>query len=211
MGAQRDGRAPAWTAVAAASLSLWAGVLGWLGAHAVTFGLAEATEVSASAHRYAHSAGVAHAHGYTSDLWVVAAAMTVSSLLALVVAARARASDGPVERRQDGRWACLVAAAASAAFVAAELVEAGLTGEHGTPPLLLLGVGAAVQAVVGGLTALLARRGARVLLARVRRRVQRPALVTVPPFVRAGSACAPRPRPWLRQVAGRAPPVACAS
>ncbi|HTF51508.1 MAG TPA: hypothetical protein VK735_29030 [Pseudonocardia sp.] len=180
-------------AVGVSALSF--GVLGWLLAHAL---IERALPRFAGAHALEHAGAVG----------VAAGCMAAGSLAAMAAASgRIRASGASKPYRPGSRAACWFGLVPPAAFVVFALVAHPGSGDHGLPPLMLLALGALVQAAVGVGTSLIWR----LFLAAV----QQP-LPFLPPLpapdgdgvvlaVRAQLAV-PRGQLWISLRPGRAPP-----
>lgn len=176
-------------------------MLGWLAAH-VAMG-----RLLVHAHADAAGGHYHHADGYLAPAAVLAAAMTVSALLAVRALAPGCAHRRPVSMgsARIGWWA---ASASTAGFLALEAVDTVLVGRHPG----LSGVSFVLAAVVHGTaavgTAALGRACVRVVV----HRIHPPALLAVP-VVRFARIPNPGRAPLLvpqclcAPLGGRAPPV----
>jgi hypothetical protein len=172
------------------------GVLGWLLAHAL---IERALPRFAGAHALEHAGAVG----------VAAGCMAAGSLAAMAAASgRIRASGASKPYRAGSRATCSFGLVPPAAFVVFALVAHPGSGDHhGLPPLLLLTLGALVQAAVGVGTSLIWR----LFLAAVQQPL--PFLPPLPALdgdgvvlaVRAHLAV-PRGQLWISLCPGRAPP-----
>jgi hypothetical protein len=179
------------TAVGVSALSF--GVLGWLLAHGV---IERALPPLAGVHGVEHAGAVA----------VAAGCMAAGSLAAMAAASsRIRASDASKAFQPGSRATCWFGLVPPAAFVVFAFIEHPDSGHHGLPPLMLLALGALVQAAVGVGTSLIWR----LFLAAV----QHPVPFLPPPpapdsvmLVARERCAAPRAPLWLSLRPGRAPP-----
>jgi len=183
------------------------GVLGWLGAHALTYALLS--------HEHGVDAGGRHVHSLHGAAAVVTGFLAAASMLAVFAVGLRRPGGrppavpeglgAPEGMARTARWA---SALSTAGFVVAEFVEYALAGGHTVPPPLVLVVGGVVQAVVGAATGLVWRFSADSVF-RLAAGMRADHAVAAPPPRRPWAVRAVRPHPrWaVHRLAGRSPPA----
>lgn len=179
------------------------GVLGWSVAHGLTWWLL-------SHQHLVDGVTVSHSHSLLPSVALLAASIAAGALLSMfVVSCRWGQPAGrrTVARRELRRAAALPVVA----FLAAELAEHQLTGDHQMPGPMVLLIGGVVYLLAGIATTLLWRGSTQamrdlawrlsVLQSGVRTGAYRP-----PPSIEAAATAVHRRR-WTSTVAGRGPPA----
>jgi hypothetical protein len=194
--------------VALSALSF--GLLGWGAAHAITNAVLG----------HNHLDGSRQVHGYTGPLLVAGAALALTSLVAVFLAALTE-SIGRGQRGQRlgttaaparGRGARIrnAAALSAVAYVTSEFGEHLIFGDHGLPPTFVLLTGLAVYLVAGIGTSLLwhaSIRAARSAGVRVGRLLAQPASGGRRTVVGGIAPRGLRRACWVRPAQGRGPPL----
>lgn len=138
-GVQR-GESPRTLRLLTAAVAAGFGLLGWLGAQAVTLYLL------GHGHLGADGRGFHHVHGYAAPTALAAAAMISASLLAMFLLCGPDTRSGPTRARPP---LSISVAVPSGAFVALELVHAQISDTTAGPTLSALVLGVALQALFG--------------------------------------------------------------